>query len=182
MDERMLLETAGPIVARRAKRTGLSHEDREDVIQDVVVKYLVAFPADEPRNPAAWIERTTERLLIDRHRAADRHPQASWPEHGDPPAISTLVAAWREATATSLGAMKLRLVDEALGLLSDSDRLVFERKHLRREPSAAIAAALGVSINTVDQRAGRARQRLRAALEGRPDLLADLANPHPRVY
>jgi RNA polymerase sigma factor (sigma-70 family) len=182
MDERKLLETAGPIVARRAKRTGLSLADREDVLQDVVVKYLAAFPTDEPRNLAAWIERTTERLLIDRHRAADRRPQASWPEDGDPPAISTLVAAWREATATSLGAMKRLVVGDALSLLSESDREIFERKYLHCERSVDIAAGLGVPVNNIDQRAGRARRRLRAALKGRHDLLAELVNPHPRVY
>lgn len=178
----MLLETARPIVDRRARRAGLSADDRDDLLQDVIVKYLGAFSNGAPRNLPAWIETTTERTLIDRYRATDRRPQDAMPEHGDPHVIPTLVAAWREATATSLGAMKQGLVDEALGLLSDSDREIFERKYLHGEPSADIAMSLGISVNTVDQRAGRARRRLREALEQRPDLVAELAKPHPHLY
>ena len=182
MDEQRLLATARPIVDRRASRAGLNADDRDDLLQDVIVKYLGAFPDAAPRNLPAWIERVTERSLIDRHRAASRRPQDAMPEHGDPHVIPTLVAAWREATATSLGAIKQRLVDEALGLLSDCDREIFERKFLRGEPSADVASSLDISVNTVDQRAGRARRRLRESLEQRPDLVAELAKPHPHTY
>lgn len=182
MDEHVLLETSRPIVDRRAKRAGLSAADRDDLLQDVIVRYLGAFSHEDPRNMPAWIERTTERLLIDRYRAADRRPQDALPERGDPHAISTLVAAWREVTATSWGAIKEGLVDEALGLLSGSDREVFERKYLHGESSTHIATSLDISVNAVDQRAGRARRRLREALEQRPDLLSELAKSHPRTY
>ena len=37
-------------------------------------------------------------------------------------------------------------------------------------------------VNTVDQRASRARRRLADALAARPDLLAELRKPHPRAY
>lgn len=177
-----LLETAAPIERRRARRFGLNDADTEDLLQDVIVKYLNANAAGAPDDPAAWLERVTERALIDRHRAAGRHPQRPMPDHGEPDVIPTFVAVWREASATSLFAMKRALVNEALGLLSQSDRELFERKDLRGEPSAQIAADLGIPVNTVDQRARRARQRLRAALEARPGLLAELAAPHPRVY
>lgn len=180
MDTKGLMETAAPIVRRRARRFSLNEADTEDLLQDVMVKYLNAATAGAPDNPPAWLERVTERALIDRHRG--RHPQRPMPDHGEPDVIPTLVAVWRDASATSLFAMKRPLMEEALGLLSRSDRELFERKDLRGEPSAEIAADLGIAVNTVDQRARRARKRLRAALEARPGLLTELAAPHPRVY
>jgi len=160
----------------------LSDADREDVLEGVIVKYLVAFADEAPRNLAGWLERTTERALIDRYRAAHRHTHRPLAEEGEADAIPTLVAAWREETATSLGAMKQLVVGEALWLLSDPDREIFERKYLHRERSSDMALRFGVSVNTIDQRASRARRRFRKALEERPDLVAELANPHPRVY
>lgn len=182
MRDPSLLDTARPIVERRAKRLGLSAADRQDVLQDVVLKYLLAFPDNTPDNAAAWFERTTERVLIDRDRASRRRPGEPLPELGDPHAVQTLVDAWREATATSLGAIKHELVNEALALIGEADREMFVRRFLHREPSRQIAADLGITVNTVDQRARRARKRLADALSRRPDLLTDLASPHPRIY
>ena len=63
------------IVEVRGRGFGLSPEDREDVLQEVLVKYVRTWPGDvEPDNVEAWLETATGRLITDRWRAEQRRP------------------------------------------------------------------------------------------------------------
>jgi RNA polymerase sigma factor (sigma-70 family) len=114
---------------------------------------------------------------VDRFRAQGRRPEVPTDEPAD-----VVVEIFRESRGTSFGAIQARVVDQALGLLSPSDREVFQLRFLEDLPSTEVAARLGITVNTVDQRARRARTRLREALAARPALLNELAAGHPKVY
>ena len=57
----------------------------------------------------------------------------------------------------------------ALGALSADDRLLFYRKYYYRQPTAQIAAELGVTERAVEGRLYRLRRKLKETLEGGED-------------
>ena len=82
-----VLRPARRIVDVRGRDFGLSPEDREDVLQEVLAKYVRTWSADaEPDNVEAWLETATGRLITDRWRAEQRRPLVAEVEDrdGDP--------------------------------------------------------------------------------------------------
>lgn len=182
METDELLVIAKPIVWRRGHRAGLSTEDREDLLQDVVMKYLRAWPDGEaPANVVAWLETATANAIIARARAAGRQPAVDFAEGAEDP-ISLLVAAKRSSKFTSLEAVQKKLIASTLGLLPPEDGDLLRRRYLDRESAADVAADLAITVAALDQRTTRAKRALRSALEARPDLVEELRAPHPHVY
>lgn len=182
METDELLVIAKPIVWRRGHRAGLSTEDREALLQEVIFKYLDAWPDGEaPTNVAAWFETATSNAVIDRARAADRRPAADFTEGADDP-VSLLVAAKRSSQFTSLEAVQKKLIASTLGLLPPEDGELLRRRYLDRESAADVAADLAITVTALDQRTTRAKRKLRDALAARPDLVEELRVPHPHVY
>lgn len=59
MDNDDLVAAARPIVWRRGYQAGLSPEDREDLLQDVLIKYVQVWPDGEsPDNVEAYVRVT----------------------------------------------------------------------------------------------------------------------------
>jgi RNA polymerase sigma-70 factor (ECF subfamily) len=123
----------------------------EDVVQDVfvrVVRGLETYRADG--RDAAWLFAIARRLLLDRHRAAVRRPEAA---EADP-----------NAHAVDPGQERSLAIDEALAQLPDDDRDVFLMREVGGLGYDDIAAASGLTPDAVRSRIYRARMRLRLLL------------------
>ena len=179
--ERELLEIARPAVARRAR--GLEASDREDLLQEVLIKYLRTWTEGDPDNVASWFETVTANALIDFYRAQGRRHEQNLPDNGDDP-VSAVISELKLAKATSLWPVRENLIRSILGLVSEDDRTLLERRYLDGCSAADLAAEqLGLEVANVDQRTTRAKRRLREQLRSsRPDLIEELRNPHPRLY
>lgn len=178
---RELIAIAKPIVWCRGSQAGLTSEDREDLLQDVLAKYLVRWPSNEPDNIAAWFETTTSHAIIDRARAADRRPADNFAEGGDDP-VSLAIAALRSTKVTSAPAVSKEVLDRIFALIPQADADLLRERYLKNSPASELARELGITIANLDQRTTRAKRKLRDALAGKPDLVEELRAPHPRVY
>jgi RNA polymerase sigma factor (sigma-70 family) len=173
------------IVEVRGRSFGLSSEDREDVLQEVLVKYVRAWPGDpDPANVEAWLETATGRLITDRWRAEQRRPAAAVVQDtdGDPyDAVADFVEVAR-SRQPSMPAVGDAVINQVFGLLPPADADLLQRRLVDDVEPADLGDDLGISRAAVDQRVSRARARLKAALVAQPELLAELQAGHPHVY
>lgn len=177
-----MLSIARPIVWRRGFQAGLLEEDREDVLQDVLLKYMQAWPDDSaPDNAAAWLETATSNAIVDRIRANERRPADQFAEGGDDP-VSLLVAAMRSSKTASAPPVSEEVLTAIFGLIPEEDAYLLRERYLKNYTASELAGELGISVASLDQRTTRAKRKLREALEGRTDLVDELRSPHPHLY
>ena len=182
MEVDQLLAIAKPIVWRRGYQAGFPNEDREDLLQDILMKYLQAWPDQgAPDNVAAWLETATANAIVDRARAAERRPTAPFAEGGDDPA-SLAIAAMKSTQFASAPAVSQKVLESIFALIPSNDSDLLRRRYLKSHAAAELAAELGISVANLDQRTTRAKRRLRDALVARPDLVDELRAPHPHIY
>jgi len=183
METEALIAAAKPIVWRRGYQAGLTVEDREDLLQDVLAKYLQAWPGGQgPNNVAAWLETTTSHAIVDRVRAdARHHPVDNRGGDGDDPVVTAL-AELRSTEQASVPVVRRKLLRAIFTLIPTEDADLLRLRYLHDRPAADVAAQLGISVANLDQRTTRAKRKLRTALEARPDLLQELRAPHPHLY
>lgn len=176
--------TARRIVEARARRARLGPQDREDLLQDVLIKYLRTWgAAGRPDNLEAWLETTTQHALIDALRRESRDADRRQPTSPGEDAADALVAALREQVLQpSLMHIREQLIETILGLVGAEDAKLIRRRFLWNQRSADIARELGISTSALDQRVSRAKRRLADKVGERPDLIAELNAPHPRLY
>lgn len=132
---------------RAARRRLDSADDAEDVAQDAFVRLL----DHEPRNSRAWLFTVTDRLAIDRHRAAVRRERVATraPVH--------LVA--DESADTDLARdERIATVQGVLRSLGARDRQLLLLHHAGL-PYREIAAQLDVSPSSVGSLLTRAHRR-----------------------
>lgn len=182
MEKNELVAIARPIVWRRGYQAGLSIEDRQDLFQDVLMKYLQAWPdGDAPANVAAWLETAASNAIVDRVRADQRRPADNFAEGEEDP-VSLAMAVMRSTQFASAPAVSREVIDNLFALVSAEQAHLLRRRYIQNYTAAEVAAELGVSVANLDQRTTRAKRELREALSARPDLVAALRNPHPNVY
>ena len=168
----------------RGRDFGLSAEDREDLLQEVLVKYVRTWPGEvEPDNVAAWLETAIGRLITDRWRAEQHRPAGAAPDKGGDAydAVAGLIDLARNRQP-SMPAVSGDVVDRVFGLLPPADATLLQRRFVHDVDPAELAHQLGISRAAVDQRVSRAKARLKAALDAQPELLADLRAGHPHIY
>lgn len=171
-------EIARPVVDRRARR--LSPEDRDDLLQDVLIKYDRAWPHGEPDNVGAWLERAIANALIDRSRAADRRNEE--PREVEEDLTAAFFTKTRLQESTSFQVIEQKVIDAVFALISHEDADLLRERYLWNRPAAEVAEQLGIGVDAVNQRTTRAKHRLRDAIIQRPDLIEELRKPHPHVY
>lgn len=173
---------AQQIVRGQAGRAGLDAHAIDDVTQEVLFKYLRAWPGtDEPDNPAAWLQRAAGNAVIDHLRQDQRKPADKFGPGGDDP-VALLMATLRAAGTPSLAVVADDVWQAALDLVSDADADVLRRRFMDGVSAADLAAEYGVSRAAIDQRAARAKLRIRDSLAQRPDLVAALKSGHQHTY
>lgn len=157
-----------------------SEQDRDDLVQDVLVRYVRTFGEhDAPENLSAWLTTVIRNTARNLHAQNERRLE-------DPQAVDDPVGAFAAAVSPSFASLvpvQEELLRSVLGLLDDErTRAVLRMKYVDNLTSRRIADELGLSPNAVDQIASRGKRRLAEALESRPDLVKEMASLHPRNY
>lgn len=129
----------------------------EDLLQDVVLKALLARSDEAPRNLGAWLYGIARNAAIDHHRR--RRPLEPMTDElieglaADGPDEAVIA---REALANCLRSMAERLPEAYRDTVLAAE---FDGRPLRE-----VAAAQGVSLDAAKQRASRARRMLHSEL------------------
>lgn len=185
MEIESVRRVAQRIVELRGRSFGLSPEDREDLLQDVLVKYVRTWSGDvAPDNVEAWLETATGRLITDQWRVEQRRPMVAEVEDrdGDPYDVVADVMERARSRQPSMPAVGDAVIDQVFELLPPAEASLLQRRFVDDVDPADLADKLGINRAAVDQRVSRAKARLKAALAAQPELLAELQAGHPHVY
>lgn len=137
------------------RRRVRSEHDAEDVVQDVLTKFVQHDDSVDPQSVYAWLFTVARRTIIDRARASapvatGDLPEAAAIEPADDPSVSAELAGCMEPMLQSLGS---------------DDRILLQRIDMLGETQADVARELGISPSGLKSRVQRARRRLRARLD-----------------
>ena len=150
-----------------ALRLTRSHDDALDLVQETLMRAMMAWPTFEPgSNVRAWLLRIVTNAFINGYRKRRRHQRFATECPGD--ALRALYGEDLDsAEHGSEQAVAEMLGDEvrtALAQLGPDYREVVESADLRGEKYRDIADALHVPIGTVMSRLFRARRQLEEQL------------------
>lgn len=150
-----------------AKRVTRSLAEAEEIVQDSLVRVLLACPElENAKHAQAYFHRVIENLSVDIHRREGRQPQlvllddvtseveSMWRNQGD---ISESISAAEDAA----------VIREAIALLSHAERAALVMWEIEGRSTAEIAAELGVKDSVVRHTLSRARANLRRLLSER---------------
>lgn len=147
----------GPLIRRSCLRRGLQPADAADVSQEVLARVAGAIRGFEYA-PArgrfrAWLGTVTANEVKTFRTRAGRHPAGTETDPADPD------PAWdAEFTAHVLAEAMARVRGE----FEPATWAAFEAAWVRREPPAAVAAALGIAVHAVYVNKSRVLKRLEA--------------------
>ncbi len=135
--------------------------DREECLSDVVLRAWEAIESYDEKKASltTWVTALARNAALNRRRANERRREGDGldetvPDGAGSPEQSVI----REETARALWA--------AVGRLDRRDRDMFLRKYYYYQPTAQIAAELGLSLRAVEGRLYRVRKRLQEELGG----------------
>jgi RNA polymerase sigma-70 factor (ECF subfamily) len=154
-------EIVACIPSLRRYARGLAHdpERADDLVQDTLERAWQRFSMWQRRGAVrAWMFGIMHNLHIDRLRSQRRTPEDS---AGDDFADTT-------AGVAGTDRLELRDLERALQRLPVEHREVLLLVGVEELSYKEISTVIGVPIGTVMSRLSRARERLRAELEGRP--------------
>jgi RNA polymerase sigma factor (sigma-70 family) len=157
-----LVEEHQTIAFRTAYLITRSAEDAEEASQDAFVKAYAAlgrFREGSPFRP--WLLTIVANEARNRRRSARRRAELALRVADDP--LSGGAAPSPEAAV--LASERRRAVLDALGGLSEQDRLVIACRYFLELSEEETAAVIGRARGTVKSRASRALERLRERLE-----------------
>ena len=135
--------------------------DREECLSDVLLRVWDAIGTFDPGKAAltTWLTHLTRNAALNRRRANERRRESgsldeTMPDAADGPEQSLL----RAETAQALWA--------AVERLGRRDRELFLRKYYYYQPTAQIAAELGLTVRAVEGKLYRIRKHLQSELGG----------------
>lgn len=144
-----------PFVAKRVREV-----DVDDVVQDVFVHIQRGLPSlrdDQRLGP--WIYQLARNVIVDHHRRAARHPQATTeppePSHHPDEADDDRAVARDVAAYAAL----------FVSMLPSPYREALTLTELEGLPQKEAAEMLGISVSGMKSRVQRGREKLRTALE-----------------
>lgn len=135
-------------------------QDAEDAFQDFSLKVIrSAQSLRDGEKIGAWLGRTMHNTLIDHYRrsATRRKAEAAFAQE-----VQVTTAETRDSPTE----VPCKCLYAALSRLKPDHAVLLRRADLAEEPRDRIAADLGLTINTLRVRLHRARQALKAELEG----------------
>ena len=135
--------------------------DREECLSDVLLRVWDSIDTFDPGKAAltTWLTHLARNAALNRRRANERHREGgtldeTMPDTADGPEQSLLKA---EAARTLWAAVKR---------LGRKDRELFLRKYYYYQPTAQIAAELGLTVRAAEGKLYRVRKHLREELGG----------------
>jgi RNA polymerase sigma-70 factor (ECF subfamily) len=134
--------------------------EAEDLTQEVLLK-LIELPADEIRNPEAYIFRMASNLVRDGHRR--RQVRDSY--RAEQAEIEERAADYIDPLRLLEGKEKLGLVSAAMAGLSQRTRDILLLFRVERMRKRDIAESFGISVSAVDKHLIRATAQLAKCLE-----------------
>jgi RNA polymerase sigma-70 factor (ECF subfamily) len=162
-----LVQLCAPVVARWCRRTGLQDADVDNVVQDVfhtLARTIGDFRRDRGGRFVAWLSAITRSRLVDHwRRQAAEPPAVGGSDHRERLEREPTPG---ESSSDPPDAGVLDLYRRALDLMrTEFEELTWQafwRSVVEEQPTAEIAAALGVSEITVRSYKSRVLNRLRA--------------------
>ncbi len=149
-----------PFLLRIARRSGLSPEDADEVVQEVFAKVaqaIVEFRLDRERGRfRGWLKAITVRKLIDRRRRRAGPYRQSRSATSRPCSIRS-----RTNGTGSTAAICWIMPCRKSARVESKTWTCFEEHTLKRRPAEDIAAELGMTVNAVYQNAFRTIKRIR---------------------
>lgn len=152
----------------RAVAQGILH-DREDALECVNDTYLRAWGAIPPKRPGVlriYLGKITRNLSLDKYRrrhAAKRGGDTVTILHSE---LNECVPGGNNIEAEAEASHITSAIDASLRRMSQEMRLVFMRRYWHADSVETIAARFNISVGKVKSMLFRARQKLRADLEG----------------
>jgi RNA polymerase sigma factor (sigma-70 family) len=150
-----------------AKRVTRTSAEAEEVVQDSLVRVLLACPELESADHAlSYFHRVIENLSIDLHRREGRQPRLVVLDD----ATSEVEAKWSvdpDYSEQIAAADDAAIVREAISLLSPAERAALVMWEFEGRSTAEIARKLGIKESTVRHTLSRARAGLRRILSER---------------
>lgn len=134
--------------------------EAEDLTQEVLLK-LIQLPADEVRQPEAYIFRMASNLIRDRYRR--RQVRDSY--RVEQAELEERAADYIDPLRLLEGKEKLGLVSRALADLSQRTRDILLLFRVERMRKRDIAESFGISVSAVDKHLIRATAHLAKCLE-----------------
>ena len=146
-----LLDQHRRILFKIANAYGRSPENREDLVQEMVLQLWRSFPRyDEKRRFSTWLYRVALNVAISFCRGETRRPRTG---------VSENVL---EVAATDLPEQHddLRLLEQFIGRLNELDRALV-LLYLDGNPYETIGEILGITATNVGTKLGRVKDKLR---------------------
>jgi RNA polymerase sigma factor (sigma-70 family) len=156
-----------PEFLSHARRVAQSSAEAEEIVQDALVRVLLACPElESPEHAKSYFHRVIENLGIDIHRREQRQPRLLVLDD----AASELEASWHQSADHAdvvAAADDAAIVREAISLLSPAERAALIMWEFEGRSTSDIARELGVTEKTVRHTVARARAGLRRILAER---------------
>ena len=157
-----LLQHFGPLLRYVIKPFLSDERDREAVLQNVLLTVWEKIDSfdTEKGSWTSWLTAIARNAALNRARTEKRHKADELTEEE---------AALDPASAPEKAMLRKERRDALLGALASlkkSDRILFYRKYYYRQPTAQIAAELGLTERAVEGRLYRIKQKLKNLLEG----------------
>ena len=142
---------------RAAMRLTRSHEDAEDLVQEVAVRACAELDRLETlESPRAWLLRVQYRIFVDQFRRRRRSPILDAGDSADADLVSSNDPGLEELTE---GAQRRRQLARVWGRLDRRQRALLAL-HAEGYTLAELAAITGLTRNAVGVSLHRARSRL----------------------
>lgn len=146
--ERLLWKIVNAVLGRSG-----SIEDAEECVADVFIELWKEPDRFDPEKGSlkTWLSMRARSLAVDRYRKIKRL------EHDT---LDALAVEGADPEAEVIRSEELRILNDALGKLSDIDREIFERRFLDEQTPKEISLATGIDVKKVRNILFRAKQKL----------------------
>lgn len=153
----------GAFIYKTAFNVLQSREDAQEIANDTLAEVWNSIPPDRPESFAGYLSAICRSNAIDRIRG-DRAKKRFAPRRE---ALNELDGLFTESFESALvDSMEIkRILNGFVRALDPLNRYVFLRRYFDAEKPSRIAAETGLSVNSVNTRLFRMREKLRAELE-----------------
>lgn len=142
-----------------------SDEDAEECVNDAYLRIWQSIPPASPESIVSYAGMITRRLAISRYR--EKHAASRSAEVTPIEELDAILPGDDEVSARLEVAELSEAVNAFLDTLDRDSRVIFVRRYWYMEPTADIAARMGMSEGGIRARLHRVRRKLRKELERR---------------